>query len=170
VLLEGDAGPLPGGGGWEWILTPGHSPGHVTVYHPGRRILITGDHVLPRISPNIGADLYADNPLADYLQSLRRLRELPVELVLPSHGEPFADLAGRIDWILAHHDERNGLARAALDRPRTAFEVTLRLFPELPPDNFLHALREARAHLAYLESVGAVRRDVRNGLELWSRA
>lgn len=169
LLLEGDAGPLPGGGGWEWILTPGHSPGHVTVYHPERRILITGDHVLPRISPNIGADLYAENPLADYLASLRRLRGLPVELVLPSHGEPFADLAGRIDWILAHHDERNAQALEVLDRPRTAFAVTLRLFPGLPPDNFLHALREARAHLAYLLSVGAVERDVRDGLEVWER-
>jgi glyoxylase-like metal-dependent hydrolase (beta-lactamase superfamily II) len=170
VLLEGDRGPLPGGGGWEWILTPGHSPGHVTVYHPERRILITGDHVLPRISPNIGADLYADNPLADYLDSLRRLRGLPVELVLPSHGEPFADLAGRIDWILAHHDERNEMTVQALDRPRTAFEVTLRLFPELPPDNFLHALREARAHLMYLQGVGAVEREVHGGTEFWRRA
>ena len=167
LLLEGDAGALPGGGGWEWILTPGHSPGHVTVYHPGRRILIAGDHVLPRISPNIGADLYAEDPLADYLASLRRLRELPVDLVLPSHGEPFGDLAGRIDWILEHHDMRNAQALAALDRPRTAFEVTLRLFPELPPDNFLHALREARAHLAYLLGTGAVERDVRGGLECW---
>jgi glyoxylase-like metal-dependent hydrolase (beta-lactamase superfamily II) len=167
ALLQGDAGPLPGGGGWEWILTPGHSPGHVTVYHPQRRILITGDHVLPRISPNIGADLYADNPLADYLASLGRLRELPVDLVLPSHGEPFADLAGRIDWILAHHDERNAQALDALDEPRTAFQVTRRLFAELPPDNFLHALREARAHLMYLQGVGAVERDVRSGLELW---
>ena len=169
VLLEGDAGPLPGGGGWEWMLTPGHSPGHVTVYHPERRILITGDHVLPRISPNIGADLYADNPLADYLHSLRRLRGLPVGLVLPSHGEPFADLAGRIDWIVAHHDERNAQTLDALDRPRTAFQVTLRLFPELPPDSFLHALREARAHLVYLQGIGAVERDVRSGLELWGR-
>jgi glyoxylase-like metal-dependent hydrolase (beta-lactamase superfamily II) len=169
ALLEGGRGALPGAEGWEWILTPGHSPGHVTVYHPRRRILITGDHVLPRISPNIGADLYAENPLADYLDSLRRLRVLPVDLVLPSHGAPFADLAGRIDWILAHHDTRNAQALDALDRPRTAYDVTLRLFPELPPDNFLHALREARAHLAYLHGAGAVERDVRDGLELWAR-
>ncbi|HEY0037609.1 MAG TPA: MBL fold metallo-hydrolase [Longimicrobium sp.] len=168
-LLRGGGGALPGGGGWEWILTPGHSPGHVTVYHPGRRILIAGDHVLPRISPNIGADLYAENPLADYLASLGRLRELPVELVLPSHGEPFADLAGRIDGILAHHDARNTQTVELLTRPMTAFEVTLRLFPDLPPDNFLHALREARAHLIYLESVGRVGRDTRGGVEVWHR-
>jgi glyoxylase-like metal-dependent hydrolase (beta-lactamase superfamily II) len=170
ILLRGDAGPLPGGGGgWEWILTPGHSPGHVTVYHPRTRVLIVGDHVLPRISPNIGADLYAENPLADYLQSLARLRELPVDLVLPSHGEPFEDLAGRIDWIVAHHEARTAQALEALDRPRTAFDVTLRLFPDLPPDNFLHALREARAHLMYLRGLGAVERDVREGLEVWGR-
>ncbi|HEX2076958.1 MAG TPA: MBL fold metallo-hydrolase [Longimicrobium sp.] len=170
VLLQGERGTLPGDGGWEWILTPGHSPGHVTVYHPERGILIAGDHVLPRISPNIGADLYAEDPLADYLASLRRLRELPVSLVLPSHGEPFGDLAGRIDWILAHHDERNAQTVEALDRPRTAFEVTLRLFPELPPDHFLHALREARAHLIYLCGRGVVERDVRGGVEVWMRA
>lgn len=169
ILLRGDAGALPGGGGWEWILTPGHSPGHVTVYHPRTRVLIVGDHVLPRISPNIGADLYAENPLADYLQSLARLRELPVDLVLPSHGEPFDDLAGRIDWIVAHHEARTAQTREALDRPRTAFDVTLRLFPDLPPDNFLHALREARAHLMYLRGLGAVERDVREGLEVWVR-
>jgi glyoxylase-like metal-dependent hydrolase (beta-lactamase superfamily II) len=169
ILLSGDVGPLPGGGGWEWILTPGHSPGHVTVYHPDTRVLIVGDHVLPRISPNIGADLYAENPLADYLQSLARLRELPVDLVLPSHGEPFEDLAGRIDWLAAHHEERTAQTLDALDRPRTAFDVTLRLFPDLPPDNFLHALREARAHLMYLQGLGAVERDVREGLEVWGR-
>lgn len=168
-VLRGDAGPLPGGGGWEWILTPGHSPGHVTVYHPETRVLIVGDHVLPRISPNIGADLYAENPLADYLDSLARLRQLPVDLVLPSHGEPFDDLAGRIDWIVAHHEERTALALEALDRPRTAFEVTLRLWPDLPPDNFLHALREARAHLMYLRGRGVVERDVREGVEVWVR-
>jgi glyoxylase-like metal-dependent hydrolase (beta-lactamase superfamily II) len=168
-LLRGDGGECPGGGGWEWILTPGHSPGHVTVYHPERRILIAGDHVLPRISPNIGADLYAENPLADYLASLGRLRELPVELVLPSHGEPFADLAGRIDGIVAHHDARNTQTVELLTRPMTAFELTLRLFPDLPPDNFLHALREARAHLIYLESVGRAGRDTRGGAEVWHR-
>lgn len=168
-LLRGDAGALPGGGGWEWILTPGHSPGHVTVYHPAKRVLIAGDHVLPRISPNIGADLYTQNPLSDYLASLRRLRGLPVDLVLPSHGEPFADLAGRIDGILAHHDGRNAQLVGLLASPMTAFQVTLRLFPELPPDNFLHALREARAHLIYLEGVGAVARDLRDGVEVWYR-
>ncbi|HEX6746242.1 MAG TPA: MBL fold metallo-hydrolase [Longimicrobium sp.] len=171
IVLTGARGPLPGGGGWEWIHTPGHSPGHVTVYHPERRILITGDHVLPRISPNIGADMYASEPLSDYLASLRALRELPVDLVLPSHGEPFEDLASRIDAIAAHHDERNGQILAFLAAgPRTSFDVARGVFGDLPPDNLLHAVRESRAHLAYLERHGRVRHSRDAGVETWRLA
>jgi glyoxylase-like metal-dependent hydrolase (beta-lactamase superfamily II) len=172
ILLTGERGPLPGGGGWEWIHTPGHSPGHVTVYHPVRRILITGDHVLPRISPNVGADLYADEPLSDYLASLAALRELPVDLVLPSHGEPFADLAARIDVLAAHHDERNAqILRHLAAGPGTVFQVATGVFGDLPPENLLHAVRETLAHLLYLERHGRVLRSrADGGVEVWARA
>ncbi len=162
-LLAGERGDLPGGGGWEWLLTPGHSPGHVSVYHPERRILIAGDHVLPRISPNIGADRYVPDPLSEYLASLARLRDLPVELVLPSHGEPFADLAARVDDIVAHHHERNEQLLALLERPRSAYELALLVFPDLPADTRLHALRETLAHLAYLERAARVVREGERG-------
>jgi glyoxylase-like metal-dependent hydrolase (beta-lactamase superfamily II) len=168
VLLRGERGEVPGAPGWEWILTPGHSPGHVVVYHPERRILIAGDHVLPRISPNIGADLYAADPLSDYVASLQRLRELPVDLVLPSHGEPFTGWAERIDDILAHHDERGDTVRATLDTPKTAYEVTRAVFGDLPPGNLLHAFRETLAHLVYLERHGLVERRRVDGREVWA--
>lgn len=169
-LLSGERGALPGGGGWEWMLTPGHSPGHVSVYHPERRILIAGDHVLPRISPNVGADRYVPDPLTEYLASLGRVRELPVDLVLPSHGAPFAELAGRVDGIVAHHDERNTRVIALLARPRSAYRLALELFPGLPPDTLLHAVRETLAHLAYLERVGRVRRSRGGEVEEWMEA
>ena len=169
ILFRGERGPLPGGGGWEWIHTPGHSPGHVTVHHPERRILITGDHVLPRISPNVGADLYADEPLSDYLDSLLSLRRLPVDLVLPSHGEPFADLVPRIDAILRHHADRNEQIVALLaNGPLPAYGVARALFGELPADNLLHAVRETLAHLLYLERHGRVTRDTTADVERWS--
>jgi glyoxylase-like metal-dependent hydrolase (beta-lactamase superfamily II) len=168
IVLAGERGPLPGGGGWEWIHTPGHSPGHITVYHPQRRILITGDHVLPRISPNVGADLYAQEPLSDFLSSLRQLRELPVDLVLPSHGEPFADLPARIDVLLAHHDERNAQILAFLAAgPKTVFQVARGVFGDLPPENLLHAVREALAHLRYLERHARVTRRDDGAPEVW---
>ncbi|MDB4951242.1 MAG: Zn-dependent hydrolase including glyoxylase-like protein [Gemmatimonadetes bacterium] len=170
VLLRGDEGDVPGAPGWRWILTPGHSPGHVVVHHPERRILIAGDHVLPRISPNIGADLYASDPLSDYLASLRRLRELPVDLVLPSHGEPFTDFAARVDAIAAHHDQRAAQVLALLGQPRSPYDATVAVFGELPPQNMLHAYRETLAHLVYLERTGAARRTRDAGLEHWTAA
>ena len=170
LLLSGARGPVPGGGGWEWIHTPGHSPGHLTVYHPERRILIAGDHVLPHISPHVGADVYVEDPLSDYLSSLRLLRSLPVELVLPSHGEPFADLPSRIDAIIAHHEARNGRILSLLDGPRTAYEVALGVFGELPPESLLHAVRETMAHLIYLRRQGLVVEEPRSeGGGLWRR-
>jgi glyoxylase-like metal-dependent hydrolase (beta-lactamase superfamily II) len=169
LRLEGDEGEVPGGGGWRWIHTPGHSPGHVVLHHPGERLLIAGDHVLPRISPNVGADLYADDPLSDYLASLARIRDLPVELVLPSHGAPFPDLAGRVDALARHHDRRNTRLLEALGAPATVLDAAGRLFPDLPPDSFLHAVRETRAHLLHLHRLGAVDRDVQSAVELWTR-
>jgi len=168
-LLAGERGGLPGGGGWEWILTPGHSPGHISVYHPERRILIAGDHVLPRISPNVGADRYVADPLSDYLASLRRLRDLPVDLVLPSHGTPFDELAPRVDDIIAHHELRNDEIVRLLSSPLTTYELALRLFPLLPVELRLHAFRETRAHLAYLQRVGRAA-PVAGTPERWVRA
>jgi glyoxylase-like metal-dependent hydrolase (beta-lactamase superfamily II) len=169
ILLRGGEGELPFASGWRWILTPGHSPGHVVLHHPRRRLLIAGDHVLPRITPNIGADLYAEDPLSEYLGSLAALRDLPVDLVLPSHGEPFADLAARVDAILAHHAARATALLDALGEPCTAVEAALALFPDLGPDTFLHGLRETRAHLVHLAAEGRLDRDVRRGVELWFR-
>ena len=170
VQLRGERGELPGAAGWEWRLTPGHSPGHVVLHRPADGVLIAGDHVLPRISPNIGADLYAANPLDEYLASLAALRDLPVTQVLPSHGAPFCGLAERIDAITAHHAARNAEILRFAAPPRTAYEVTRALFGELPPASLLHALREIQAHLAYLEGRGEVGQIGGDGVRRWRAA
>ncbi len=157
-VLHGERGQLPVADGWDWILTPGHSPGHICLHHPELRILISGDHILPRISPNIGADVYAADPLTGYLASLRHLRDLPVELVLPSHGPPFHDMQGRIDDLLAHHDARNDQLCQLLQHPQTAYELTVGVFGEIPPESQVHALREMLAHLLHLRGAGRVER------------
>lgn len=157
-VLRGEGGTIPGGDGWDWILTPGHSPGHICLYHPKRHILVSGDHVLPRISPNIGADVYAADPLTAYLHSLRRLRDLPAELVLPSHGPPFQHFRERVDDILAHHEARNHHILELLEHPRTAVAVTQGVFGPLPPESRVHALRETLAHLVHLRGADRVER------------
>ncbi|HUY96634.1 MAG TPA: MBL fold metallo-hydrolase [Verrucomicrobiae bacterium] len=97
------------------IATPGHTHGHVCLWDEGERTLFAGDHVLPHITPSIGLEpVPARRPLADFLTSLERVRALPAERVLPAHGPVFDDLAGRVDELLHHHQERLDACREAL--------------------------------------------------------
>ena len=97
-----------------------------------------------------------DDPLGDFIDALRNLRELPVKRVLPAHGDPFDDLAGRVDEMLAHHDARLGAVVDALEgRERSAYEVAHDLFPVLRSAHEQRfALAETLAHLRHLERTG----------------
>lgn len=97
--------------GWDLIVvhTPGHTAGHIALYEPERQLLFTGDHVLPNMHPGLGLGaITAANPLTDYLDSLRRMRELGdgVE-VLPGHGYRFRGLSARIDEMVEHRNRRS---------------------------------------------------------------
>jgi glyoxylase-like metal-dependent hydrolase (beta-lactamase superfamily II) len=95
--------------GWDLrtVWTPGHSPGHVCFYSEQHRLLLSGDHVLPRITPNIGVHTQQiPNPLGDFLESLLKVQNLDVEEVLPAHEYRFSGLKGRLDEIIVHHAER----------------------------------------------------------------
>lgn len=108
------------------LWTPGHSAGHISLYEPERRVLISGDHVLPGITPNIGLhpQSASSNPLNDYLRSLNALRGLKVELVLPGHEYPFTGLGRRIDQLIDHHNQRNSEILVQLNSTaKTAFQV-----------------------------------------------
>src|SRR3984893_6857414 len=89
------------------IWTPGHYGGNIRLYDGRNKILLSGDHVLPHITPSVGLHVRAtSNPLADYLDSLRLIGQLQVELILPGHGEPFHGLPERTEALLAHHRGR----------------------------------------------------------------
>ena len=111
----------------EILWTPGHSPGHICLYERHHKLLFSGDHVLPNISPNIGLfPQGGDNPLGDYLTSLRGVENLAVDLVLPAHGQPFAGLGQRVGQLREHHAQRNQelldlLARSG--EPATPFQL-----------------------------------------------
>ena len=125
--------------GWplRTIWTPGHSPGHVCFYSEDRRLLISGDHVLPRITPNISAHTQqVANPLGDFLESLAKLEDLPADEVLPAHEYRFADLQGRLDELMAHHADRlDEIEEVLAEHPgSTAWEITLRLHWSRPWD------------------------------------
>jgi glyoxylase-like metal-dependent hydrolase (beta-lactamase superfamily II) len=127
--------------------------------------------VLPRITSNVGLYSYSrDDPLGDFLGALRAVRTLPVTRVLPAHGDPFDDLPGRVDQILAHHDDRLRATRDAVgDAERDAYAVCRTLFPVLrSAHEERFALAETLAHLRYLERRGKVR-EVEGRPARWSR-
>ena len=137
--------------------TPGHTDHHAVLVDEREEVLFSGDHVLPRITSNVGLYPYTrDDPLGDFLAALRAVRDLRVTRVLPAHGEPFDDLTGRVDEILAHHDARLDAVLAALgDRARDAYGVARDLFPKLrSAHEERFALAETLAHLRYLERRG----------------
>ncbi len=147
----------------EVINTPGHTAGQVVFFLRERGLLFSGDHVLPYITPNLGpdpADL-AFRPLRSFIDSLNKVRDLPVSMVCPAHGAPFADLKGRVEEIRAHHDERKSLIMNALNtKPKTAYAISRDVFGvDLPDfDQFL-AFNETLVHLTELESELVIRRE-----------
>ena len=89
-----------GGDAWDVVHTPGHSLGHVCLHSPARGVLLSGDHLLPGITPPVTFERGFDaDPLRSYLDSLRRVADLRPTHVLPGHGHPFDDPAGRIEAI-----------------------------------------------------------------------
>jgi len=107
------------------LWTPGHSPGHISLYEPTQKILIAGDHILPTVTPTIG--LYPQpnsNPLGDYLNSLNQLRQLDVNLILPGHENPFTGLQRRIEELILHHEQRNSeILENIKAKPKTAYRI-----------------------------------------------
>jgi len=145
---------------YEAIHTPGHASGHLSFYHAESGRLFCGDHVLPRISPNVSLLPFGDeDPLGTYLDSLRQAQRLPVKLAFPGHRDPFPHYNERVGAILEHHQERLEQIRTLMAEPRTGYEVCLALFgDQLSMHQLRFALSETLAHLVYLELRGIVKR------------
>lgn len=137
------------------VWTPGHTDYHTVLVDFADGTLFSGDHVLPRITSNIGWFSYSRrDPLGDFLASLSRVATLPVRLVLPAHGDPLTDLQGRVAEVHEHHRTRLEETAEALARgPRNAWDVTRKLFARLDnPHDRRFALGETLAHLRHLET------------------
>lgn len=151
-LRPGEKLPL-GAGAARVVHAPGHADNQLVLHDEGRGMLFAADHVLLKITPNVGLWPGAEpHPLARYLGSLDGLRGLGVDLVLPGHGPVFHDLDGRIAELELHHEERLTEMLAVIDGvPRTAHEVALAVFREtLTIYERCFALAETLAHLEHL--------------------
>lgn len=145
------------------VWTPGHTPGHLCFRDETHDLLLTGDHVLPRITPNISAFDDRSRPLADYLRSLAALRGMRPGEVLPAHEYRFTGLDARVDDIIAHHDRRLAEIRgvlAATPAGLTAWQVAERVtwsrgWDQLSGFPRQSALGEVLSHLRELQDGGA---------------
>ncbi len=146
-----------GGETWEVIPTPGHSVGHLCFYQRERQWLITADHILDRITPNISYwPEVTPNPLKQYLDSLKKIKSLPVTKGLTAHGKVLEQVHARVDELLQHHDQRIQKVRHLIGDQANAYQVASKLFDHLnlTPHQWRFALAESLSHLEYLRLAG----------------
>jgi len=153
------------------VWTPGHTPGH-TVYVSGSGVF-TGDHVLPKITPNISwYPIPGFNPLKEYLNSLKKIDWKTK--AFPAHGDEIPDLSTRVAELLQHHEKRLATVLEVLKEPMTTYQVAQRLpwdagpFEQFDVYNKIFAIGEAYSHLLHLEEAGLVRR-VEKEVVYWTR-
>lgn len=138
---------------YEAIETPGHAEGHMCFYNKEEKVLLAGDHLLKKISPNISYHGHGDaNPLQTYLDSLNKIKGLDIALVVPGHGPVFTDAQERINELLHHHEERLARILDVMKGEMSAYEISEALFSRvLTVHEQRFAIGETIAHLHYLE-------------------
>jgi glyoxylase-like metal-dependent hydrolase (beta-lactamase superfamily II) len=148
---------------WRPIIGRGHSPQHLSLFDAGTDVLVSGDQILPEITPNIGVWPGGDqNPLQSFLDSLDNFVGLGGDpLVLPSHKQPFRGLERRVNEFRHHHEERLSHLADACVKPITCFEALPVLFGRpLRNEELGFGLGEGVAHLNYLEGRGELNSTV----------
>jgi glyoxylase-like metal-dependent hydrolase (beta-lactamase superfamily II) len=164
VLIDDGSFPLGASRGLQAVWTPGHTPGHLCFHDRDNDLMLSGDHVLPRITPNISYHARAiGDPLRDYLASLALIGKVSVDEVLPAHEYRFRHLDARTTALIEHHEHRlRSVRKAVLDHPgATTWEVSERLswsrsWAETTGSLRWSAVGETLAHLVYLRNDGVL--------------
>jgi glyoxylase-like metal-dependent hydrolase (beta-lactamase superfamily II) len=158
-------------GAWQVIETPGHAPSHVCLHQPERRLLISGDHLLGRVS------LYFDHghtpdPVGEFLGSLDAVEGVDARLCLAGHGRPFTDVAGHIAANRALVAERLEAVRGLLAAgPVRAWDLAARLYGDLFVDaTATWLLSKSLSWLTHLEALGEAVREPSGDGEAWRPA
>jgi glyoxylase-like metal-dependent hydrolase (beta-lactamase superfamily II) len=155
-------------GVWKVIETPGHAPSHVCLFQAERRVLISGDHVLGRISLYFDYGWTAD-PIGEFLDSLDAVDRLDARLALSGHGKPFLDVHGHIEANRRLVRERlDAVLTVVADGPKTAAEVAPAVHEEgLTRTNAGWVLQETLCYLHHLARQRRVSRESEGDLDRW---
>ncbi len=176
ITLRGGETISTGDFNFKVIWTPGHSPGHICLYETTQKILFSGDHILPVITPHISLQPQSNaNPLGDFLNSLNMVKQLDVNLVLPAHEHLFNNLQKRIDELLQHHKQRNSeILETIKAEPKTAYQISMKItwmptlggvsFQNLAPGDRRMAILETLAHLEAMKIEGKVTKFHRDSI------
>ena len=173
-LRQGDTITM-GGRTWDVHIGNGHAPEHATFWSRDDNLILSGDQILPSISPNIG--VYATEPMADpiaeWLEACERLQGLARDdhLVLGGHKLPFTGLPTRMRQLIENHHGALDRLLAYLDTPKAAGECFAPLFKRtIGEGEYGLALVEAVAHLSHLYQDGRAIRTTRDdGAYLYQR-
>lgn len=161
--------PLQGGeildfasGSLEVIFTPGHSPGHICLYEPDHKILFSGDHILANISPNPLLELSPGGQgrcksLLQYLDSLQKITQKPLEMIYPAHGSPFSDYPEVLDRFYQYFRQREEAVYQLMEQQgKTAYDISCELYPDTQGIDVFLAVSRAMGHLDLLVEEGRV--------------
>jgi glyoxylase-like metal-dependent hydrolase (beta-lactamase superfamily II) len=156
---------------YETIWTPGHSSDHFCFYNQNQQVMVTGDHVLAGLSPIIAVWSENDgNPIKDNFASLERLKSYPTKLALPGHGELIFNLNDRIDEMISGHKHRlQQLVVSVRNEEKTSWQVCQEIYGPLNTKRFFAPLLATITRFLYLESIGEVSSELKNG-KLFYRA
>jgi glyoxylase-like metal-dependent hydrolase (beta-lactamase superfamily II) len=158
------------------IWTPGHAPEHMVYYNIEKKALFSGDHVLPKITSHISLHSYEDlDPLGDYLDSLTKIEDLDVNIVLPAHEWTFKNLKERIKELRIHHTKRlQEMKNALIGKEKTVYGIGRNVHWDSRPWNDMDfwtkrmAATETYAHLVYLKNRNKIQEIKRNGVLYYS--
>ncbi|HNJ68276.1 MAG TPA: MBL fold metallo-hydrolase [Microthrixaceae bacterium] len=153
-----------GGRTLQALVTPGHAAGHLSLWEPVSSRLLSGDHLLPAITPNPLVELDGDSDLlrrrslVEYLGSLDRFEALDPQVVLPGHGPAFTSVGALVTATRAHHERRAEEIHAHIARlvEPTAYELSRAVFPHIDGFEILLAISEVLGHVDLLVADGDV--------------
>jgi glyoxylase-like metal-dependent hydrolase (beta-lactamase superfamily II) len=148
----------------EVLHRPGHSPSDTLFWDAERRILIAADHLIAHISSNplisrpLDGSEGRPQALVTYIESLRKTREMPAEIVLPGHGEPIVDHVELIDARLASHERRKEkIFKLIAEKPRTGYELAQAIWGNVAVTQAFLTLSEVIGHADILVNEDRVR-------------
>ena len=158
------------------VHSPGHTPGLCCLYIQSARMLLSGDHILEKVSPNPLIEVRADGQpkfraLATYLRTTEETRKLDIDLVLPGHGGPFGDANRILENLVRFYGQRQAKMLDYLaGGPRSAVELVQHIFPNASRRELNLTISEIVGNIEVLEDRGSVRRLPADPVYRWELA